>query len=176
MSARHADEIRTRRVAKAWGRAAILAVAAGLVSVQAQAAGFLVEVNQSRALHLSAPATSVMVGNPAIADVTVVGPQLVYVLGRAYGNTNIIALDASGKQITELNVNVAAPSNSTVTLTRGTGQLTYNCTPRCERTATQGDTKDEFDNAVRQATSASALAQGKATSTDVDSSAGGTPQ
>lgn len=165
MTARHATEIRNRR-AGAWGRAAAIASAAALFAAQAQAGGFLVEINQSRALRLSAPATAVMVGNPSIADVSVLGPQLIYVLGRSYGKTNLIALDASGKQITELNVNVVAPTSETVTLTKGTGQLTYNCTPRCERTVAQGDDKESFDEAVKQSGDASALASGTATSAD----------
>jgi S-formylglutathione hydrolase FrmB len=166
MTARH--QTKTIR-ASAWSRAAIAIAAAGLFSAQAQAAGFLVEVNQSKALHLSAPATAVMVGNPAIADVSVLGPQLVYVLGRSYGKTNIIALDASGKQITELNIDVVAPSGSTVTLTRGAGQLTYNCTPRCERTVAQGDSTVDFDTAVKQTGDTSGLASGTATSADASS-------
>ncbi len=139
--------------------AAILTATVGLYSVQASAAGFMVEVNQTRALHLDAPAAAVMVGNPAIADVTVLSPQLVYVLGRAYGQTNFIALDAKGKQISAFNVNVVAPSSSTVTLTRGSGQLTYNCTPRCERVVTQGDDAGAFAQAVQQSMGVAAMAK-----------------
>lgn len=166
MTAYQIDETRNRRAVRWLGRAAIAMSAAALFSAQAQAAGFLVEINQQKALHLSAPATAVMVGNPAIADVTVLGPQLVYVLGRSYGSTNLIALDASGKQITELNVSVMSPSSSTVTLTKGTGQLTYNCTPRCERTVAQGDSPEDFEKTVKQSGDASALASGSATSAD----------
>lgn len=165
---------RNRRAARALGRGALAivvsAAAAGLFSIQAQAAGFLVEINQQKALHLSAPATAVMVGNPAIADVTVLGPQLIYVLGRSYGSTNLIALDASGRQITELHVSVTSPSSSTVTLTRGSGQLTYNCTPRCERTVAQGDSSEGFEAASKQTGAAASLASGVATA---DSAQGG---
>ena len=150
-------------------RATLAIAAAGFFSVQAQAAGFLVEINQQKALHLSAPATAVMVGNPAIADVTVLGPQLIYVLGRSYGSTNLIALDASGRQITELHVSVTSPSSSTVTLTRGAGQLTYNCTPRCERTVAQGDSSEGFEDAAKQTGSAAAIASGAAASSNAQS-------
>lgn len=139
--------------------AAILATTVGLYSVQASAAGFLVEVNQTRALHLKEPAAAVMVGNPAIADVTVLSPQLVYVLGRGYGKTNFIALDAKGKQISAFDVNVVAPSSSTVTLTRGSGQMTYNCTPRCERVVTQGDDQGAFTQAMEQSMGVVAMAK-----------------
>lgn len=155
-------------------RIAFAAVAVGLYSVQASAAGFQVEVNQSRALHLNAPAAAVMVGNPAIADVTVLGPQLVYVLGRAYGKTNFVALDAKGKQISAFDVDVVAPNNSTVTLTRGAGQLTYNCTPRCERVVAQGDETDAFAQAVQQSMGVAAMARSSANDSGAQQG-GGTP-
>ena len=63
-----------------------------------------------------------MVGNPAIADVLVQNSQTVYVLGRSYGKTNFIALDASGKQIAQYDLDVVAQSGGVVTLVRGTGQ------------------------------------------------------
>tara|TARA_R110000824_G_scaffold118960_14_gene272260 strand:- start:394910 stop:395452 length:543 start_codon:yes stop_codon:yes gene_type:complete len=152
-------------------RVAFAAVVVGLYSAQASAAGFQVEVNQSRALHLNAPAAAVMVGNPSIADVTVLGPQLVYVLGRAYGKTNFVALDAKGKQISAFDVDVVAPQNSTVTLTRGAGQLTYNCTPRCERVVAQGDEGDAFAQAVQQSMGVAAMA--RSTASDSGSQQGG---
>tara|TARA_R110002074_G_scaffold4253_6_gene21249 strand:- start:70 stop:600 length:531 start_codon:yes stop_codon:yes gene_type:complete len=142
--------------------AATVGMTVGLYAVQASAAGFTVEVNQSRALHLNAPAAAVMIGNPSIADVTVLGPQLVYVLGRGFGKTNFVALDAQGKQISAFDVDVVAPSSSTVTLTRGAGQLTYNCTPRCERVVSQGDDSEAFANAVQQSMGVSALAKSMA--------------
>lgn len=137
----------------------LIVAASALYSVQASAAGFNVEVNQSRALKLDEPAAAVMVGNPAIADVTVLGPQLIYVLGRSYGKTNFVALDAKGKQISAFDVNVVAQADSTVTLTRGAGQLTYNCTPRCERVVSQGDDPDAFSAAAQQSMGVSAMAR-----------------
>lgn len=172
MTAYRTNPTRNRRTGRALGRAALAIAAAGIFSVQAQAAGFLVEINQQKALHLSAPATAVMVGNPAIADVTVLGPQLIYVLGRSYGSTNLVALDASGKQITELHVSVTSPSSSTVTLTRGAGQLTYNCTPRCERTVAQGDSSEGFEAAAKQTGNAAAMASSVASGNDTQSVAG----
>ena len=143
--------------------AAIVAASVSLGIVQAAAGGLKVEVNQTRALHLNKPAAAVMVGNPAIADVTVLSPQLVYLLGRSYGQTNFVALDKDGKQISSFDVDVVAPSSSTVTLTRGAGQLTYNCTPRCERVAAQGDDVGAFTNTVQQMRDAAGLAKGMAT-------------
>ncbi|MGV8995703.1 MAG: pilus assembly protein N-terminal domain-containing protein [Parvibaculaceae bacterium] len=150
----------------------LIVAASALYSVQASAAGFNVEVNQSRALKLDEPAAAVMVGNPAIADVTVLGPQLIYVLGRSYGKTNFVALDAKGKQISAFDVNVVAQADSTVTLTRGAGQLTYNCTPRCERVVSQGDEPDAFSAAAQQSMGVAAIA--RSMSMDAAGQQGGT--
>ena len=49
-------------------------------------------------------------------------------MGRSYGRTNIVALDSDGKAIADMNVSVVAQNASTVTLTRGAGQYSYNCT------------------------------------------------
>lgn len=143
--------------------AAVVVVSLSLGAAQAVAGGFKVEVNQMRALHLNKPAAAMMVGNPSIADVTVLSPQLVYLLGRSYGQTNFVALDKDGKQISSFDVDVVAPSSSTVTLTRGAGQLTYNCTPRCERVAAQGDDTAAFSSTVQQMRDAAGLAKGMAT-------------
>jgi Flp pilus assembly secretin CpaC len=103
--------------------------------------------------------------------VTVLSPQLIYVLGRTYGKTNFVALDSKGKQISAFDVDVVAPTSSTVTLTRGAGQLTYNCTPRCERVVTQGDEPNAFSQAVQQAMGVAAVA--KSMATDSSSQQGG---
>lgn len=112
---------------------------AALLASAVQAAEFQVEMNKSKALHLTQPAATVMVSNPVIADVTVEGSQLIYVMGRSYGRTNIIALDSDGKAFLDMNVNVVSQGAPMVTLMRGTGQYSYNCTPRCEPVANVGD-------------------------------------
>jgi Flp pilus assembly secretin CpaC len=146
------------------------ALACSLMSVQAVAAEFKVEINEQKALHLPAPIATVMVGNPAIADVSVESPQTVYVLGRGYGKTNFIALDASGKQVAQYDLAVVAQSGGVVTLLRGSGQSTYSCTPRCEPVVNPGDTSDSFSAALSQTTAASGVASGAASGAGGNSS------
>jgi Flp pilus assembly secretin CpaC len=153
MPVRHASEL----------RAALLgATFVALSASGALAANIHVQINQTQPLHLTTPAETVLVGNPAIADVTVQGSQLVYILGKTYGHTNLIALDASGKQIAQFGVDVVAQSDSTLTVTRGAGQVTYNCTPRCERVVNPSDSKDDFDEAVKQAGALASMGLGAA--------------
>jgi hypothetical protein len=69
----------------------------------------------------------------------------VYVLGRTFGQTNIVALDATGSEVLNTRVTVGVSNYATVTLYRGAqGQRNLACSPRCERTLTQGDA--EFKN------------------------------
>jgi Flp pilus assembly secretin CpaC len=134
---------RTFAVALGAGCAALLAGAA-------QAADFKVAMNETKALHLATPASTIIVGNPAIADVSVEGSKLLYVVGRSYGTTNFIALDGEGKTIMDMDVSVVSQSASAVTLTRGTGQLSYNCTPRCERVPVIGDDSESYNTIMQQ--------------------------
>lgn len=130
----------------------------------AEAAEFKVELNEQKALHLSAPAATVMIGNPTIADVRVENAQTVYVLGRSYGKTNFIALDAAGKQIASFDLAVVAPSSGVVTLMRGTGQSTYSCSPRCEPTVNPSDDAAAFNAALGQGSATANAAGGIAVS------------
>lgn len=133
--------------------AAALALGAGMAALLATgsfASDLKVPMNETRPLQLAKPAATVMVGNPAIADVSIESTQLLYVMGRNYGTTNLIALDADGKTILDMKLSVTAQGTSAVTLTRGTGQSSYNCTPRCERIAVIGDDEDSFDALMQQ--------------------------
>lgn len=142
---------------------------AAIVATAAQAADMNVPVNSSRPLTLTSPAATVLVSNPLVADVNVQSSKLVYILGKTYGQTDLIALDKDGKKILDMEINVTAPDNGVVTLTRGTGQYSYNCTPRCEAVAAQGDDAGRFTGIMKQAatlTSAGSSMAGQASSSD----------
>jgi Flp pilus assembly secretin CpaC len=142
--------------------ASVAAIA--LSTAQAEAADFSVEINQSRAVHMASPVATLLVGNPAIADVNVEGTKLLYVIGKAYGRTNIIALNSEGKQIAQFNVNVVSQQASSVTLMKGAGQVSYNCTPRCERVVNPSDSSEAFGQTIQQSNQATARAQGGSSS------------
>jgi hypothetical protein len=97
-----------------------------------------------------APAT-VNVGNPAIADITMIDDRHAFILGKAYGSTNVIAVGKGGETISNTHVNVLNGQQATVTLQRGTQRTTYNCTAnRCEAAPQPGDGKDSFEAASAQ--------------------------
>jgi hypothetical protein len=113
-----------------------------------------VDYDQATAIHLDKPAKTVVVGNASIAEALLVNARTIYVQGRLFGNTNVIALDAEGAEIINTQVTVGAPDIAQVTLYRGPGivnQHNLACAPRCERTLTLGDA--DVDPQIKNGTS-----------------------
>lgn len=73
-------------------------------------------------MPLRGVARSVVVGNPAIADVTVDGPRTITVFGKTPGGTTLAVLDAGGGVLAERQVVVLAGGPNSVTLRYGTGK------------------------------------------------------
>ena len=69
--------------------------------------------------------------------------------GKAYGRTNIVALNHDGVQVFNTGVSVTGSEGSgTVILNRGAQRITLNCAGgRCEPTPMPGDGKDSFEAA-----------------------------
>jgi Flp pilus assembly secretin CpaC len=123
-----------------------------------------VDYDQATVVRLDRAAKTVVVGNPSIADALLVSDKVVYVQGRMFGNTNVIALDGEGNEIINTYITVGAPMTSQVTLYRGpVGQQNMACAPHCERTVTQGDREmqpmaQDADKKIDTATKAAELA------------------
>ncbi len=66
----------------------------------------VVELNEGRLVRLSSGATSVFIANPAIADVAIKSPRLVYIFGKKAGETTLYAVDRNDKVIASLKVQV----------------------------------------------------------------------
>jgi pilus assembly protein CpaC len=68
-------------------------------------------IGKSTVIRLPAPAVRVSIADPAIADVVLLGPQEVYVLGKAVGNTNLTTWSKGGiAQAIDLSVSLDAAS------------------------------------------------------------------
>ncbi|MBU6442806.1 MAG: pilus assembly protein N-terminal domain-containing protein [Alphaproteobacteria bacterium] len=150
--------------------ASIAAVTAGF-ALPAMAGAINVPIDQARVVAFERPVTTVFVGNPTMADVTVIDPTHVFVLGKAFGTTNLIALDARGSVLINDALSVEGHVASTVTLDRGSEQYTYACASgRCEAAPLPGDAQGTYssvmgenqnrqDMGTKAATVASATAQ-----------------
>jgi hypothetical protein len=117
----------------------------------AHAAGISVPMDEVRSFAFKKPVKTVFVGNPVIADVTVIDPMHVFVLGKSFGTTNLIALDEMGNQIASLQITIFDRPGSIVTVQRGAAKSTLACSQvRCEASPTPGDETAPFDAVTGQ--------------------------
>ncbi len=63
-----------------------------------------IEVNKGRLVHLDQPAASVFVADPNVADVQVKSPSLVYLFGKAAGETTLYAVSDNDQVLVNANV------------------------------------------------------------------------
>ncbi len=131
--------------------------------VQAEPADAIaVNVDQAKLVKLPTRVSTIVVGNPLIADVTLQNGNIVVVTGKGYGATNFIAMDRSGEILVDRLIQVEGPTDQLVTVYRGVDRETYSCMPVCQRRATLGDGDSYFKSVMDQAGSLSNQAGGSA--------------
>ncbi len=131
-------------------RRIIFAVLA-LSAVPAHSAGVSVAMDEVRTVTFPKSVATIYVGNPSIADINMIDSRHAFILGKGYGNTNMLALDQDGKQVSNTHISVLARQDSSITLQRGANRITYSCTlAHCEATPQPGDGKEAFDAANGQ--------------------------
>lgn len=112
----------------------------GLAPVAAaESAPVSVQVNMARILRIDAPASTVIIGNPGVADVTIQDPQTLVLTGKSYGQTNLIILDGSGNPIADTIIRVSQDLTDIVTMYVGDKRQSYNCEPTCQSVIMMGD-------------------------------------
>jgi len=117
----------------------------------AHAAGIEIPLDQVRIVTFKAPVKTVFVGNPVIADVTVIDPTHVFILGKNFGTTNVVALDGAGREAANEQITVLERPGGAVTLQRGAAKMTMICTSsRCEAAPTPGDDKAPYETVTGQ--------------------------
>jgi len=102
---------------------------------------YSVELNKTEVVRLPQPAGSIIIGNPDIADVSVHALDTIFVVGRGYGQTNLIILDQNGNTMLEADLNVVntLPKHG-VRLFNAKERETYSCIPYCQASPVLGDT------------------------------------
>lgn len=119
----------------------LLAPSLGQAQAAESASGGMisVNVNMARILRISAPAATVIIGNPGVADVTIQDPQTLVLTGKSYGQTNLIVLDSMGNPIADTMIQVVQAQSDLVTMYQGTARTTVACAPVCQSTIMLGD-------------------------------------
>lgn len=125
------------------------AVIAAMTSA-AQAGQVWLTMDYVRPYKLERPAQNVIIGNPAIADVSVQDATNLLLYGKAPGMTNIYIMDSDGAVIENMIVRVRTNATDMLTLHSGSSRTTYNCTTNCERTVTVGDDQETFNEVSTQ--------------------------
>jgi Flp pilus assembly secretin CpaC len=102
-----------------------------VAAASAQAQSLNVEIDRSSRIGLNGSAASVIVGNPAIADVTVVDANTLFVTGKGYGVTEIVAVDAIGRTLFQGEIVVTGGSTGSVRVWRGAQATELACAASC---------------------------------------------
>jgi Flp pilus assembly secretin CpaC len=120
-----------------------------------------VMIDHAKIVRLPDRTQTVIVGNPAIADVSVQKNGILVLTGKSYGRTNLIALDGGGSLIAESVISVQAAADAVVTVQRGLERESYSCTPNCQPSMLLGDAGKYFSDVGAQAGQRNSLATTK---------------
>lgn len=128
-------------------------------SPAANAAQQLVLVaDQTQIVKLPESPSTVVVGNPSVADVTTEGNLLLF-HPRGFGLTNVIALDNRGRKLADYQVRVVFEDTYSVSMYGPGGRQTYSCRKDCEPMMRIGDDAGFSGGYSAQVTEKNSLAQ-----------------
>ena len=137
-------------------------LAAGASPARAETGLIAVTLDQAQIAQLPRGTATLIVGNPMIADVTMLKTSNAMVItGKGFGQTNLIAIDAAGAVIDEEQVQVR-PAKTVLVLQNGASRMSYACNPDCMPTVQLGDDKQTFKDAGEQISDRNGYAAGGA--------------
>lgn len=130
--------------------ALVLALSVVAVPAGAQDAPVVVLTDRAKVFRIDAPADTIIIGNPAIADVTLHDRQTVVVTGKQFGSTNLVILDKTGQPIIDEIIVVQQSETNLVTVQRNAMRYSYACSPGCDPVFRIGDDKEGFETTAKQ--------------------------
>jgi Flp pilus assembly secretin CpaC len=111
----------------------------GLSSAEANDRTIRVDIDYARIVKIPEGASTLVIGNPIVADVTMLkNSQLMVITGKSFGTTNLIVLDKSGAQVGESIVTVV-PAEDKLVVQRGPHRESMSCNPRCAKAVDLAD-------------------------------------
>ena len=113
--------------------AALLAIAliAAPIVASAQDGALNVEIDRSSRVQLRGAAASIIVGNPQIADVSMVDANTLFIVGKGYGVTEVVAVDGTGRTLFQREIVVTGGSTGSVRVWRGAQATEMACGASC---------------------------------------------
>ena len=146
----------------------LLAMALVLAAATSRAVAdetIVVHLDEALVFKLPDRATTVVIGNPLVADLSIQPGGIAVVTGKSSGATNFVVMDKAGAILTEHTVQVEGPADQTVVMYRGVNRETYSCMPDCAPRITLGDDTKYFNDTMAQvaARNSQSLAAGAGT-------------
>jgi hypothetical protein len=121
-----------------------------------------VTLDQAKIAKLPPGTATLIIGNPMIADVTMLkNSGSMVITGKGFGDTNLIAVDSNGSVIYEKQLRVL-PAKTVVVLQNGNSRVSYACNPECMPTVQLGDDTKTFTDAGGQISTRNGYATGGA--------------
>ena len=118
-----------------------------------------VQVDQAKIIQLPEKTSTIIIGNPIVADVTLLkGSANMVLTGKGFGETNLIALDSKGNSLGESTIRVMTGFKGLV-VQRGGDRESYSCLPRCQPVVVLGDTSKFMGDTGAQIQSHQSLAK-----------------
>ena len=142
--------------------AGTIALMMGMAAAQAEVQTISVDVDQSQILQLPATPGAIVIGNPAIADVSIQGQKL-FIHGRSFGQTNLTILDLEGNQMANFNLVGTLAQDGLVTLYKAANRYSLSCNDTCAPNLQVGDEDSYFRDQAKQITTKFSLATGSET-------------
>jgi hypothetical protein len=91
----------------------------------------VVPLDHTVRIGVQGQAASVVIGNAAVADVTVIDTHTLFVSGKSVGQTDVSVLDGAGRTIFASDVDVTTYGPGRVAVFRGQERTDFNCAPGC---------------------------------------------
>jgi len=138
-------------------------MAAALMSSAAPAAAeqkvITIYSDQAKVLPIKGEPKIAIVGNPMYTDAKI-DQGLLVLQGRHFGTTNVVVIDANGKELADYQVTVQQTPHARVTVYQAGGPVTFTCGHSCETTLEVGDSLDHFSAVQKEMQSKYQLATG----------------
>jgi Flp pilus assembly secretin CpaC len=114
------------------------AFAAEIVPLAGVATELPVVAGQASYLNLGGAVRDIVIGDPTVADISVVNQRTLIVLGKRPGVTSLMVFGPDGRPLTDRQIVVSEVGASGVTVYRGPSATNYACASQCTRVVTGG--------------------------------------
>ena len=140
--------------------AVVFVLAAGASPARADGSTIAVTLDQAKIARMPHGTATLIVGNPMIADVTMLkNNNTMVITGKGFGQTNLIAIDGNGSLIEEQQIQVL-PAKTVLVLQNGSSRISYACNPACMPTVQLGDDEKTFTEVGTQISTRNGYAAG----------------